>query len=365
MTHNLKKTQPAVVLHTKMLSGMMSFVMVDRQDLPRVPAQERTPLENMKIYIQAGGQLIKSGQHREAMEYFSDREKAKEFGISLEKGESILLYPPFKDRDEIDSAANRIARNSRFYPDNRNITLGSGFIIGSKDIRKIITFGATPIHQIQHESALVYMEEWIHVLQNENGRPVAGHTDHEVDVAAYMQQLSIPMTDAFLRRYDRGRQLYGAHGSDDSLDKSVALRRGTFVKIRRSDGAEENDWQITSFHPSSGDAVVANFRQGIYKEVSRQQLVKWNEYGVYPFVNATSVDELYKVLDQLQKIQGYETAYSSAQLKEMIAKVKSNHQQIEMIPRSGGLRIKVAQLLGIRTPHASSRTQLLHIADHH
>ena len=39
---------------------------------------------------------------------------------------------------------------------------------------------------MQHELSLIYIEEWLHTLQNIQGKPLAGFTDHEIDVAAYM-----------------------------------------------------------------------------------------------------------------------------------------------------------------------------------
>lgn len=58
-----------------------------------------------------------------------------------------------------------------------------------------------------HEIALIYMEEWVHLLQEISGSLLTDAPDSEIDVANFFEIHGIPMTEAFLERYHRGEYL--------------------------------------------------------------------------------------------------------------------------------------------------------------
>lgn len=169
------------------------------------PTPEAAPAKNpaevaaeFKNYIFNGGRLIKQGKYAEAMVYFKNKEELAKAGgyLSPARGRMLTHVPR---PDEIAELANVIARNS-WYRDSGAILLPTLRMNDPSQMQSMPK-------ELQHEVALVRMEEWLHRLQDLQEKPVAGQTDPEVDVAFYMANNGIPMTEAFKQRYDRGEAL--------------------------------------------------------------------------------------------------------------------------------------------------------------
>jgi hypothetical protein len=290
-------------------------------------------------FIYKGGELIKQGKYSEAINHFHKEQEAQRAGFLVSRGrEQFLSGPPAES--EIEDIANFVAKNS-WFKDDRTIQLGGahlGFPQGESN---------PAVQKLLHEIALVNLEEWLHALQSLKGASIAGYSFYEVDVAAYMHKNNIPMTPAFLRRYDRGLSLYGADGLDDSLSKSPALRKGSFVRVRRSNGAVDENWQINRFDLTTGDIVARQLSDNLERTLTREEVADLNETGVYPFINDQDMEKLFSHLDSLKYIQGSNNLISSTELKKLINQVRFGTASLAEVPRAGGLRLKVAELAGL------------------
>jgi hypothetical protein len=318
--------------------------MEDREQ-PAPQEQKRTAA--FLRYIYQGGKLIADGRYPEAIKYFRNVEEVNRAGLSFSLSRQILgdvILP-----ENVESDANLIAMNSWFKPKEKIIS-PSGYFISGKYLQNIPPEQMSQAEKaMAHEIALVHMEEFLHGLQYLRGHPLTEFTDGEIDVAAYMRKNGIPMTPAFLRRYDRGVYLSGDEGADDSLSKRPAIRRGVFVNIQRTSGKVEPDWQISGFDPKTGEVIVRNYAMGLEKQIPKKELADLNSQGVYPFGESKDFKETFLIIDRYKKIQGTQEVYGADRLKNLINSVRAGREDINKIPRSGGLRLKVAELLNIRT----------------
>ncbi len=162
--------------------------------------------EGFRAYIKEGESLVRSGNYAQAIEHFRNSQEMEKIGWKDCSGNArsiLLMKTPIQE--ECRKLAHSIATNS---------TAGGG-VVKLSEIRFMNSVPESdrilPV-ELQHDIALVYLEEWLHVLQEIQGKSLtgvsfAGQPDAEIDVAAYMQQNEISMTDTFLERYDRGKAL--------------------------------------------------------------------------------------------------------------------------------------------------------------
>lgn len=307
-----------------------------RMDLPLRPEQKAAFLR----YIYAGGNLIKTGRYQDAIIHFEKDDELKRVGFGFSIGRSRFINAEPKP-EEIPSIANIIAMNSWCWENQKTVVVSR-----AKGLP-----GLRLPDQLLHEISLVHMEEWLHALQCVSEKPLAGYVDREIDVAAYMQKTGIPLTAAFLNRYDRGLLLTGLEGEDDSSLAMPALRRGVFVRVNRSDGTVDDSWQIAAFHPRTGEVIVLKREtpgSTTYseKKLSPQELADMNETGTHPFEQATDFGTLYYRINELGFVLGtIKQEYNAPDLINLINMVRRGEEQLTKVPRSGGLRQKVGSLL--------------------
>jgi len=155
-------------------------------------------------YIYQGGQLIKQGKYAEAIIHFRNQKELKKVGRRLGRACNRIINEPPKPED-FGELADSVARNSWNNPLKGTLILSSiNYYTFSPDGRP--QKQNIPL-DLEHEVALVHMEEWLHCLQCLRRRPLAGKQDDEIDVAAYMKINGIPMTPAFLGRHNRAKAL--------------------------------------------------------------------------------------------------------------------------------------------------------------
>ncbi len=307
---------------------------------------------NFELHVQQGGKLIADRKFGEAIRHFRNKAAAQDAGFVMGNAREILLDNV--DPHRIQDLSNLIAANSWFM-NGKEIIVSGAVIVGKRISDMSDGEMSNAEKSLAHEIALIHMEEHLHGLQHLRGGPLVGYEDKEVDVASYMQKNNIPLTDAFLRRYDRVLFLSNKDTADDSLSKRPAIRRGVFVNVQRSDGSIESDWQVIGFSTQTGEAIVRNYANGLEKHLPQSELAKLNENGVYPFERSKDFVDLFKVIDRLKQIHGFLEVYNAQQIKNLISRVSRNQETIDKIPRSGGLRLKVAELLGIRDSTIVSR----------
>ncbi len=173
----------------------------NKAEVEQKPAQE--VIAEFKNYIYQGGLLIRDGKYGEAMEYFKNASELAKIGRRISPARSRIVNEPPRP-EEYQQLADAVAKNS-WNKEGGSIELSNiDYYTQGQDGR--LQRQALP-PELQREISLVYMEEWLHSLQDIQEKSLAGQADYEVDVAAYMEKNGIPMTDAFKRRYGRAEAL--------------------------------------------------------------------------------------------------------------------------------------------------------------
>ena len=134
---------------------------------------------------------------------------------------------------------------------------------------------------------------------------------------------------------------------------------GSIVKVRRSNGEIEGGWTIRGFS-QTGDAIVVKFEgnQIIGKHIPRERLLELNKPVEEPSIDrATSFEELFAFLDNFGVWKGSNEDFTIPRLKQLInaARTPNSGVQSNHIPRHGGLRLKVIELLEIEQRQRSRR----------
>jgi hypothetical protein len=153
-------------------------------------------------YIFEGGMMIKEGKYQEAITHFRNKEELAKVGRRIVPATEVILNEK-PEPDKYRSLADQMAKLS-MNKDGGTVEISDikCYMVGSDGLPRIQN-QVIP-KELQHEIALVAMEEWLHSLQDIRIKPLAGQLDHEIDVALYMQKNTIPMTEAFKARYGRG-----------------------------------------------------------------------------------------------------------------------------------------------------------------
>lgn len=155
-------------------------------------------------YIDQGGLLIKDGKYAEAMNHFKNAKELAKVGrrFALPR-EKITMEPP--KPENFRSLVNFVAANS-WSKANGSVELSNILYVKRSPEDSNIQVLPLP-RELQHDIALIYLEEWLHCLQDIQGTRFTGQWDHEIDVAVYMKKHDIPMTEAFLDKYGRKEAL--------------------------------------------------------------------------------------------------------------------------------------------------------------
>lgn len=191
-----------------------------------VPAPQPEKAEELERFVLGGLELIKSSQYSLAISYFDNSKETEKLGVRNTQDathvfidiKNLPILTPDKTREIIDE----LARHFHFYPpENKEdlpaIKLSNIIIVNPDDSKGVFLLGeelpeglASQIPTVlYHNIALLYCEEWLHILQFLRGnQPIAGYKNNEIDVAAYLQNQGVPLTDEFLARYQRRQVLF-------------------------------------------------------------------------------------------------------------------------------------------------------------
>lgn len=172
----------------------MSDVPVDIENASSIEPSTSPEIkpDQVERYIDLAGDQLKRGEYEAAIELLRDKSRIEEFGLHFSEGSSrILVLKKAVTDDEIGKLSNRMAANSMFRTQAKTL-----------DISYFFPMNVEVPNELYHEAALIHMEEWLHALQLQIGT-LTGEKDIESDVALYMKHQQIPMTKAFLARYNR------------------------------------------------------------------------------------------------------------------------------------------------------------------
>lgn len=151
----------------------------------------------------------------------------------------------------------------------------------------------------------------------------------------------------------------------EGVKKALEEGRRIQVKVQRSSGEMEDDWEIWGFVGGADVLRVGNkdLDNPISKEVPFSVLREWNgleargnieaenkemdklEQSREKVLAVNSFDELYRTLDELGGLQGSQSFYSADKLKSLIDGVRSGREVLGRITNTASLRPKVQELL--------------------
>lgn len=157
----------------------------------------------MVDYVYAGLELLQGGDTEEAREHFSSsaRWAAKKVKVQEAVGRFRLVSRLASERDLVDNTAF-LAGNSAAQPERQGRHLGT-VIIAKCAVSQRASEPRDPdlVSQLGRESAIIAAEEWLHLVQRHAGRPLAGISMVEADVAAHLDNLGIELSTDYVTRY--------------------------------------------------------------------------------------------------------------------------------------------------------------------
>lgn len=182
--------------------------------------------EELERFILQGLELIKSGQYSAAIRYLESQEQADGVGIHYASDPTSVFIQqlPIPNPKALEKTTDDIAQHCHFYqPGNKKespmIKLPPVIIdINPQDPKGPYSLAGEDLPDslgsqipvsLYHNTALSYAEEWLHALQFFRGNePIADYKNTEIDVAAYLLNQGVPLTDEFLERYQRKAVLF-------------------------------------------------------------------------------------------------------------------------------------------------------------
>jgi hypothetical protein len=166
-------------------------------------------IAQLQGHIEQGLQLIREGEYKESMDHFQNQSFLQKLRIKLIYGRTQALEAIPTSQHGIQKALSKV-HDKNWYHTSGSIELAQ--LVFIKKGQPV--FPKTPqeqmaLRQLQHEQALMYAEEHIHALQalkkqNITFAPnkLVAHAD-EIDIATTLASYNVPLTEAFLRRYNR------------------------------------------------------------------------------------------------------------------------------------------------------------------
>lgn len=166
---------------------------------------ELDPILTLESFIKDGLGLIKSGSFEAAISHFNNPHVAKSLGYRLSQSPLLaLVRVSIVNIDEIGPYVDFCAQNSFF--DDKYKARGDfpQISLSTVDIPKHILIKSKPeiILELMHNIALIHAEEWVHGLQKRKGQ-LGGNSDTDIDVAVYLFNEGVPLTNEFLSKNGR------------------------------------------------------------------------------------------------------------------------------------------------------------------
>lgn len=158
--------------------------------------------QQVELFVNRGLELIKQGDFLTVIRHFQNTEFAASLNWDLVTMEGPRLKQTLDD-EQIANIFAISALNSRFDYGYKGSREHPTIFLCSPSISPLIE--RPNVHKwLSIEIALICAEEWVHGLQFlNNNQPLAGFIDLESDVAAYLKNHGVHLTDEFLARYNR------------------------------------------------------------------------------------------------------------------------------------------------------------------
>jgi len=181
----------------------------------KIPSPEQKGITDLEKYIETGLQAIKKGDYETAISIFSKPKAAQSAGLDIEESIGVLITGTPQDKAEAQGIISEVGLRTRFNrsEDGKDGIIKTGYVIiatpGMADYEGPVALTPAMRELIFHNVALINAEEWIHALRFKQGIDILtdnvdSHSDtDETEVALYLLQKGVPLTERFLRQYNR------------------------------------------------------------------------------------------------------------------------------------------------------------------
>ncbi len=160
---------------------------------------ERSPTDILEEFIERGLEYIKQGDYKQAIKYFRNKDIAKAVGFIYGDARSYIVT-----KNQSPEGIEYLLFGSGLDSSFMHITTPPK--ISLADVSVLQSSGGPTVElpeYVFHNVALVHAEEWLHGLQFLKGKPIAGFEDPDIDVAFYLRNHAVPLTESFLKDYGR------------------------------------------------------------------------------------------------------------------------------------------------------------------
>ena len=183
-------------------TGKILFVTDLNPEIDYLETEKNAILEN---FILDGLRLIREAKYREAIAYFENPQMAEALGFHYDRSpREVIITKPIMSADQVREIADICAYNSYLDVGYKTQSTLPQMTLSKVHFPLNVEQSIKPelMAQVLHNVALVHAEEWIHGLQKNKG-PVAGNDDREIDVALFLLNKRVFLTEAFLDRHGR------------------------------------------------------------------------------------------------------------------------------------------------------------------
>lgn len=202
--------------------GRVTVQQLESMRLKRLNPSEKSETENstaLENYIKRGLDMIKDQQWEDVHKHFvsPDKNETKKLGVVLVPGNVIFVDDLLTERDLLIVTRSIAGRSMTKYDKSVEI---AHYVVhknlkqlmetgkDNSENQSLLEFDDDPKHynpdlvkKLYHDANIVAAEEWLHGLQMIKHSPIAGYEDHEVDVAAYLENQGITLSIDFVTRY--------------------------------------------------------------------------------------------------------------------------------------------------------------------
>lgn len=173
---------------------------------PKEQLENLSPEDRLREFIDTGLELVRQGRYLEGRRFFFNRKMAESVGLYW--GPKAVSFNRVPSEDEVKQAVDIMASYSHSNSGTINIA-DFAFPGATTSDRYEDTINQLPPSML-HNLSLIAAEEWIHGLQYlQHGQDPnkVNLLQEEIEVAVYLKDRKVPMTDEFLDRYGRRQVL--------------------------------------------------------------------------------------------------------------------------------------------------------------
>lgn len=153
----------------------------------------------LEDYIHEAIDLYKDKDYQSVIRHLKDTRAAEWAGFILDEFPTEFIVRETPSEEEIDELVARIAFRSSFNygPEKSGEIKISSFFVTPPEGKKKEDIKIP--ERLWQEVALIHLEEWTHGLQHLNGDKLSGGDNMESDVAKYLQNKGVELTEWFLK----------------------------------------------------------------------------------------------------------------------------------------------------------------------